>query len=123
MASVTSRFRAIRAACSPQYSEDAGSARCRLSPRLFSELNLKIGWIVHIALEIQSQDSSCTILSVVCTAWPDGLNMLPEGTICVDDIVVHSNGEALSEPPPVWSRCACEVLLYLLRLPMHKLKN
>jgi hypothetical protein len=94
----------------PFKDRDLGTGRCRLKPSLFNKLGIRTGWILHITLRLEfpviNEASTSTDQEVVCTAYPDVSNFLPDDTtVCIDDTVL-ATGPAIWRD---WMLCECQV--------------
>lgn len=93
--------RAINAKSSLLYSKtDPGTGICRITPHLFGDLGVKLGYILHI--ELTFDNFNCT---VVCTLWPCIDENTPKDIIYVDDTVRLVEGTC----PTNWTECNCKV--------------
>lgn len=87
--------------CIPYNVTDCNTGICRMNRDLFDQLEIKMGFVVHLNLAF-GDGSCCTVL---CTAWPDSSDNLPCNTICVDGSVRLKNGSYLEN----WVECKCTV--------------
>ena len=72
------------------YECDRSTARCRLPMNLFNKLNVRLGWIVVIAVECDVS----TTTKILCTAWPDNQRQLSDDSVVCDDLVQSSPWQA-----------------------------
>jgi len=89
------KLKAINTSHAANYSStDHGRGRCRIHFDLFSQLELKIGWIVHLALDNYNQ-------IFVCTVWPDTYGTLQKDEITIEDKIVLNDYTS-------WTKSGCE---------------
>ncbi len=98
---VEMEFTGSNAVTYPPYdTTDVFKGICRTSKNTFLELGAKIGFIVHLNLTFDA-NNSCDVL---CTLWPGDSDM-EEGTMVIDD-TVRVCGTVVSG----WTDCKCKVL-------------
>lgn len=100
---------AINSDAVPSYAFlDKGSGRCRISNRSLQQLcpNAKIGSVLKLKLFAALASGKLGAYTLVlCTIWPDTLQMIEDNSICLD-ASIFINDTALDSD---WAETKCEV--------------
>ena len=88
---------------------DRGSGRCRMNQNTLKAhcSTAKIGSIVKVKLYADEDKKSFVI--VLCTIWPDNLDVVGENCVCLDCAVILDKQTITS-----WQESSCEVATFPL---------